>query len=246
MEVHHHSHAHGKKNWKNYFWEFMMLFLAVFCGFMAEYQLEHKIENDREKVYIQSMIEDLKMDTTMLNKSLQLFAQQDICFDTVFNLFPVIAKGYNHTLRTNLDRIVGYKDFFPTDKTMQQLKNSGNMRLIRNKKAIDAIISYDASLKVYDKSLATLDMMFTKMWDISGEIFDQQALDADKKKNTALEMEKGTKNYLLKTDNAILGKYFNSIKAYRLLRQIVVKRMLTLQTNASGLIDLLKTEYKIK
>ena len=36
MEVHHHTHAsHGKKNWKNYFWEFLMLFLAVFCGFLA-------------------------------------------------------------------------------------------------------------------------------------------------------------------------------------------------------------------
>lgn len=37
MEVHHHAHhEHGKKNWKSYFWEFLMLFLAVFCGFLAE------------------------------------------------------------------------------------------------------------------------------------------------------------------------------------------------------------------
>ena len=50
MEVHHHTHAtHGKKNWKSYFWEFLMLFLAVFCGFLAEYQLEHVIEHQREK-----------------------------------------------------------------------------------------------------------------------------------------------------------------------------------------------------
>ena len=55
MEVHHHSHeSHGKKNWKSYFWEFLMLFLAVFCGFLAEYQLEHTIEKDREKQYIRS------------------------------------------------------------------------------------------------------------------------------------------------------------------------------------------------
>jgi hypothetical protein len=34
MEVHHHTlPPHGKKNWKDYFWEFLMLFLAVFCGF---------------------------------------------------------------------------------------------------------------------------------------------------------------------------------------------------------------------
>ena len=33
MEVHHHAHHEGKKNWKSYIWEFLMLFLAVFCGF---------------------------------------------------------------------------------------------------------------------------------------------------------------------------------------------------------------------
>lgn len=37
MEVHHHVHdpaiPHHKKNWKSYFWEFLMLSLAVFCGF---------------------------------------------------------------------------------------------------------------------------------------------------------------------------------------------------------------------
>lgn len=44
MEVHHHPHdpaaPHHKKNWKSYFWEFLMLFLAVFCGFLAENQRE--------------------------------------------------------------------------------------------------------------------------------------------------------------------------------------------------------------
>ena len=43
MEVHAHSHSH-EKNWRSYFWEFLMLFLAVFCGFLAENQREHNIE----------------------------------------------------------------------------------------------------------------------------------------------------------------------------------------------------------
>ncbi len=68
MEVHHHTHpAHGKKNWKSYFWEFLMLFLAVFCGFLAEYKLEQTIERHREKEYMQLMVEDLKKDTANIN-----------------------------------------------------------------------------------------------------------------------------------------------------------------------------------
>ncbi len=72
MEVHHHTHSsHGKKNWKSYFWEFLMLFLAVFCGFLAEYQLEHKIEKERGRKYMSDMVENLKYDTIRLNRNLQ-------------------------------------------------------------------------------------------------------------------------------------------------------------------------------
>ena len=54
MEVHNHAHHGGRKNWKSYFWEFVMLFLAVYWGFLAEYQLEHVIEHELEKQYMQS------------------------------------------------------------------------------------------------------------------------------------------------------------------------------------------------
>ncbi len=71
MEVHHHTHTtHGKKNWKAYFWEFLMLFLAVFCGFLAEYQLEHKIEHDRELQFITSLVEDLQDDETSIQRNI--------------------------------------------------------------------------------------------------------------------------------------------------------------------------------
>ena len=245
MEVHHHPHSHGKKNWKSYVQEFLMLFLAVFCGFLAEYQLEHKIEKDREKVYIKSMIEDLETDTGKLRKSIESFTKQGQSFDTIFHLFPRLSTGYNHSLRTNLDAIIGYKDFFSTDRTMQQLKNSGGMRLIRNKKAADGITLYDSKLKEYDKSLATLDVVFTKMYDLGMEIQDAEALEADKKTMTTQQLEAGNKNYLLLSDKATLGKYHNRIKSYLLLRQIVIRRMETLMQTANELSGLLKKEYDL-
>ncbi|MES1224610.1 MAG: hypothetical protein ABUT20_54465, partial [Bacteroidota bacterium] len=64
MEVHHHTHSHGKKNWKTYVWEFVMLFLAVFCGFLAEYQLEHVIEHQREKEFARALYVEMKDDST--------------------------------------------------------------------------------------------------------------------------------------------------------------------------------------
>jgi len=72
MEVHHHAHHEGKKNWKSYFWEFLMLFLAVFCGFLAEYKLEHVIEDQREVKNIRSLIQDLESDTSNLQSYVDL------------------------------------------------------------------------------------------------------------------------------------------------------------------------------
>ena len=87
MEVHHHGHHHehheGKRSRKSYFWEFLMLFLAVFCGSLAEYGLEHKIENDREKAFIETMISDLKEDTTLLGESIIQFKQKGIEIDSL-------------------------------------------------------------------------------------------------------------------------------------------------------------------
>ena len=94
MEVHHHAHTTRKK-WTHYFWEFLMLFLAVFCGFLAEYQLEHKIERDRERKFIQTFIEDLKVDTAAINANLQFQKRKRNQLDSlIYLLRENKIKGY--------------------------------------------------------------------------------------------------------------------------------------------------------
>ncbi len=48
MEVHHHPHVE-KKNFKEYFLEFLMIFLAVTLGFFAENVREHIGDASKEK-----------------------------------------------------------------------------------------------------------------------------------------------------------------------------------------------------
>src|SRR5262245_32014682 len=89
MEVHHHSHlASGethtaRKKWTHYFWEFLMLFLAVFCGFLAENFREHQVEHKREKTFIGSFIEDLKMDTLQLGEMISFLNEKGKLLDTI-------------------------------------------------------------------------------------------------------------------------------------------------------------------
>ena len=104
MEVHHHAHnkaePHHKKNWKSYFWEFLMLFLAVFCGFLAEYQLEHKIEKDRELQFIKSLTTDLQDDIISLNTVIvqedRGIKSLDTLMDLLNNPIFILSRICNH------------------------------------------------------------------------------------------------------------------------------------------------------
>lgn len=158
MEVHHHSH-HPKK-WNEYVSEFLMLFFAVFLGFMSEYYLEYKAERHKEHDYLVSMVEDLKADTAEItakniamnelmssgNKLTQLaykktWTEEDI--DTIY------LKSIN--LVTRLVTL----NF--TSGTIDQLKNAGGFRLIRNEEIVKRITDYEKqkiTIKVQQEGMA--------------------------------------------------------------------------------------------
>ena len=145
MEVHHHAHeSHGKKNWKSYFWEFLMLFLAVFCGFLAEYQLEHKIEKDRELQFIKSLITDLQDDIKELTIIIEEERSGTLRLDTLIDLLnnPPLAKQHGNELYYVAR--VGPRSipFANNSRTFDQLKNSGGFRLIRKTEASNSIMGY--------------------------------------------------------------------------------------------------------
>ncbi|MEO6221067.1 MAG: hypothetical protein ABIO81_11600, partial [Ginsengibacter sp.] len=156
MEVHHHTHpGHQKKKWTDYFWEFLMLFLAVFCGFLAEYQLEHKIESDREKQFIHSYIEDLKIDIVTINTNLLFQKRRRNHLDSlIYLLSEQKIKGYENELYYLGRNLVRSTRFQSNDRTITQLKNSGSLRMIRNENAADSIISYQ---KVVDNIIENQD-----------------------------------------------------------------------------------------
>ena len=100
MEVHHHSH--NPKKWKEYITEFIMLFAAVTLGFFAENKREEMVESHRAKQYMQSLYEDLKKDTSMLN-SLESYDNLQISkIDTVNTI--IINNVWNDSTLTYIYR----------------------------------------------------------------------------------------------------------------------------------------------
>jgi len=155
MEVHHHSHTgHGKKTWKEYFWEFLMLFLAVFCGFLAEYQLEHKIERDRLKKFMYDMTKNLEYDRTRIAINLATNYSLRSSLDSFRNEIQQnllgkenIKKLYYYAFTASgSGRVVFNKS------TITQLRNSGQLRLVENDSLTNEIIDY-YDRKVYASEL---------------------------------------------------------------------------------------------
>jgi hypothetical protein len=149
MEVHHHAHT-ARKKWTHYLWEFIMLFLAVFCGFLAENQREHLVEHQREKQFIRSLTQDLKSDIIQSGETLKKLEESKLATDSIVMLLrtPGTANNSNQVYRI-WSHHIGYADFFSNDRTLQQLKSSGSLRLIRKKAVSDSIMQYDRVLKDY-------------------------------------------------------------------------------------------------
>jgi len=127
-----------------------MLFLAVFCGFLAEYKLEHTIEHQREKQFIQSLREDVTMDTTDLTRIYNLRLSRASMLDSLTILLNGSEPGLHmkriYYFARHIQRLFPL-NFTHNDGTIQQLKNSGTLRLIRNRKAASAIVKYYAVVR---------------------------------------------------------------------------------------------------
>lgn len=121
-----------------------MLFLAVFCGFLAENQREHMIEHKREKDYIKLLIEDLQTDTSIIHGQLPEMRQ------IVKGLDTLIEESYKYLQGKGDTRMMYYtyhrycrnrSTVALSQRAINQLKNSGNMRLIRDKEALEIILN---------------------------------------------------------------------------------------------------------
>ena len=151
-----------------------MLFLAVFCGFLAENQREHMVEHQREKKYISSLVKDVELDIVSLRQAENIRTKYISYYDSLIYLF----KNYDDSSLTDIyyyARHVGrYTNFKYHDGTIQQLKNGGNFRLIRNKNAADSVIIYDNELinTILDQQLYESTLKMKASSDYWGKLFN--------------------------------------------------------------------------
>ena len=191
MEVHAHTHTApasggtGRKKWTHYLWEFLMLFLAVFCGFLAEYKLEHVVEHEKERQYIRSLIADLNENDKVINQELDFEETRIVMMDSMITLLnnPTGIRG-NEGLLYYLARM---SPRLPTlsvnSRTFEQLKNSGNFRLIREIETSNRIMAYYENIPLIRQIEDLYQKEFEQYKIVASRIFDPAVFTSMETKN---------------------------------------------------------------
>jgi hypothetical protein len=221
MEVHKHPHhVTHKKRWSEYLLEFFMLFLAVFLGFLAEWELEHVIEHSREKEFMESMVIDLKTDSSKL---IYMKSQFGFVSTQIDSLIPLLkdpesldknaTEIYQHQVNLNL-----FVKWIYADRTIDQLKNSGTFRLIRNKAVSNRISKYDGFTRNFidDMQKSLIQKQWQGINDAGNDIFKSSVFKEYFKsgKFTPHSVKLPDAPYFLTGDKIVLQKFINKLDQY--------------------------------
>jgi len=151
MEVHHHPDLHHRrKKFREYLLEFVMIFLAVTMGFIAENVREMISDHEKERHYVESLVNNLKDDTASFSGAIAYNVAKE---DSLEKLILLSRKNLRDTaIRKALYHYVSwashYSVFRSNDATMMQLKNSDGFRYIRRDHVADSIANYDNEVKI--------------------------------------------------------------------------------------------------
>jgi hypothetical protein len=234
-----------KKNWRSYFKEFFMLFLAVFCGFLAENYRESLSAQKIEKEYILSLVEDLKTDTTNLRMYIAFRKEKSVLMDSLAEMMLSKDRSFMGNQIYFLARqVFNEQAFFYSDGTIQQLKNAGNLRLLRKRNVVNELLNYEKKVMVlaeWDENDNKTKSTFREM---GGRVFHSAELN--KTMDSDMRFVMPTTNPQLITDDFnIINEIAFQIHYLSKMTKGNSLRAETIRSDAGRLLELIQAEYKL-
>jgi hypothetical protein len=252
MEVHHHPDLkHKKKNLREYFLEFLMIFLAVSLGFFAENLREHFSDRSKETEYIESMLQDLKADTVQANRSVRGTTRQMHGLDTLEMLLtPDINKNdsvvficYRQSESLYDEHTMNF-----SSRTITQLFNTGNMRLIKNQAVADSISAYYTTISDLEAQKSYYKEYFKKCLSIFQEIYEFDSFHSRLNSENKIVYPPLVfgKFKIANTHPDDLNKYKSTFDLTKGIIGSYRYQIIGLKIQAASLLGFLKEEYDLK
>jgi hypothetical protein len=134
--------------------------------------------------------------------------------------------------------------FLSSDGTMQQLKNSGNLRLIHKQELTQKIITYDVTYRNYLRQLDVESELIIDYRTYAARVFDGGVFQLLSTANVAYKPEGNPQ--LFDSSPAAINELVNRVN-YLMGSQFRLTQLLDeLSKKAIELLALIKKEYKIK
>lgn len=236
------------KNTKEYLLEGLMIFIAVCLGFFAEQFRESIVDKQHEREYMQSMIEDLEVDIQRMPIPIKGYSFRN---KDAADSLPMLLKNARLDKPANeiyfhlrgLIRYVSFKVFI-TDRTIEQLKNTGEMRLISNKKVSDSILYYYRNIEYVQSLEQYLFLEKNALRERLSTILDGQMYD--KVINDRDQIIRPTEPlYARALDPKEINDLILRISDIKGLSKNMLLQIKNLQNQAERLRNLIKQEYDL-
>lgn len=213
-----------KKSWRDYLFEFTVPFLAVTAAFLLNSERESYVERQLESQYVNSMIQDLQLDTAYMNDRKKFIQVTIHRLDTMIKYLQDPApKNIYKVYNSSSGFMYAGPIFRANDRTLQQLKNTGGLRLIRNKTISDKIVVYDR--KIIENIMfqeAAIENARNDCKEAFGEILEVGILQ-NLYANDFRPLLYTTPVRLVSNDKASINRFLSRLFALRLLYNNVEK-----------------------
>lgn len=253
MEVHHHPNLHHQpKPWREYLLEYLMIFLAVMTGFFAEGFREHLSDRTKEKDYLTALSVELKSDTAHYASSLREVFSLRPLFDSLYDNVRHPAR-YKFTLKGKWNTPINEHlvTYWPALTIIQQLKSSGNLRLIDDEMIAQKIIEYETFIEGdYKADIDGLNKSYETLYSQEDAMCDYGDFNRQINRNMQLNPDKDMMSSSFIYDMPLVEK--DPIKLNQLANSAVncnsrdwgyMTRLNKAKSEAAGLLKLIDNAY---
>jgi len=244
METPHHiKHSKKARSRKEYLFEFLIIFVAIIGSYLAENLREHFVDRHKEKVYLESMLQDLKSDSANLERVIELNKKQIKGLDSLLNLIEN-KPGSKEIQFYNYDKYaLNYNTFNPVNRTIIQLMSTGGLGLIKEKTVSDGIVGYDNLKNSMLKQADLLETRFAKIIDQQTEIIDFLSMKRSGK-GSYVSRPKEYPRFITTNSKSMHSYYFN-ITVFKGAINAYTRKVEELLNQADSLILLIQKEYNL-
>jgi hypothetical protein len=224
--------------------EIILVVIGILIALQINNWNEGKNEQKVEKEYLENMLEDLKDDVEIYNS----FQTHNKEIYTLVDSIVIGFKSQNRRERVSQlsywTRMVTIKWLIisPVERTYEQMKSSGHLRLIKNKEVADGVSNYYNSLKSFDGYNEAAMLWAEDYVEAMGKIFDAELLLKILREQ---KMQEAKPSDMLTDDPLTFNQLMNSLQYFNGALKLGEKVSISREELAENLIAKIQSNYKL-